>query len=262
MVVLPMAMDDCMLEMEINFHNIIKEKMKLQAEKNTESNVVIGKYSLNDLEDARYYKDQPVRLTETIRRISSYYNNEVTSIKVISKKYQKSDFCDQYSIPLPPEKSNIYVDTLYGILVNNLRFSNPLKQKDTILSLRETGIVTSLNEHEQINMLELRQNTTTKSEYFYLLDAHGLNAQAEWISFLETLDFTTIDGTFKSRKSYEQILSTFANTETKLKKDMTNYLRIGKENYLIYSYYYQLINNKQFSKYSLPQKQYVKEKAA
>ena len=262
MVVLPMAMDDCMLEMEINFHNIIKEKMKLQAEKNTESNVVIGKYSLNDLEDARYDKDQPVRLTETIRRISSYYNNEVTSIKVISKKYQKSDFCDQYSIPLPPEKSNIYVDTLYGILVNNLRFSDPLKQKDNILSLRETGIVTSLNEHEQINMLELRQNTTTKSEYFYLLDAHGLNAQAEWISFLETLDFTTIDGTFKSRRNYEQILSTFANTETKLKKDMTNYLRIGEENYLIYSYYYQLINNKQFSKYSLPQKQYVKEKAA
>ena len=111
-------------------------------------------------------------------------------------------------------------------------------------------------------MLELRQNTTSKSEYFYLLDEQGLNAQAEWISFLETLDFTMIDKSFKSRRSYEQILSTFANTETKLKKDMTNYLQIGEENYLIYSYYYQLINNKQFSKYSLPQKQYIKEKVA
>ncbi len=66
--------------------------MKLQAEKNTESNVIIGKYSLNELEDSKYYKDQPIRLTETIRRISSYYNNDVTSIKVISEKYQTSDF--------------------------------------------------------------------------------------------------------------------------------------------------------------------------
>ena len=98
--------------------------------------------------------------------------------------------------------------------------------------------------------------------YFYLLDEQGLNTQAEWISFLETLDFTMIDKSFKSRRSYEQILSTFANTEIKLKKDMTNYLQIGEENYLIYSYYYQLINNKQFSKYSLPQKQYIKEKVA
>lgn len=260
MVVLPMAMDDSMVEVEVGFHNMYKEKMKLQAEKNTESNVIIGKYSLNELEDSKYYKDQPIRLTETIRRISSYYNNDVTSIKVISEKYQTSDFCDQYSIPLPPEKSNIYVDTLYGILVNNLRFTNPLKKKDTVLSLKRTGIINSLNEHDQINMLELRQNTTSKSEYFYLLDEQGLNAQAEWISFLETLDFTMIDKSFKSRRSYEQILSTFANTETKLKKDMTNYLQIGEENYLIYSYYYQLINNKQFSKYSLPQKQYIKEK--
>ena len=221
MVVLPMTMDDSMVEVEVSFHNMYKEKMKLQAEKNTESNVIIGKYSLNELEDSKYYKDQPVRLTETIRRISSYYNNDVTSIKVISEKYQTSDFCDQYSIPLPPEKSNIYVDTLYGILVNNLRFTNPLKKKDTVLPL---------NEHEQINMLELRQNTTSKSEYFYLLDEQGLNTQAEWISFLETLDFTMIDKSFKSRRSYEQILSTFANTETKLKKDMTNYLQIGEEN--------------------------------
>lgn len=262
MVVLPMTMDDCIVDVEVNFHNMYKEKMKLQAEKNTESDVIIGKYSLNELEDAKYYKDQPVRLTEAIRRISSYYNNDVTCIKVISEKYQASDFCDQYAIPLPPEKSNIYIDTLYGILVNNLRFTNPLKKKDSILALKKTGIINSLNEHEQINMLELRQNTTSKSEYFYLLDEQGLNAQAEWISFLETLDFTMIDGTFKPKKSYEQILSTFANTETKLKKDMTNYLRIGEENYLIYSYYYQLINNKHFSKYSLPQKQYIKEKVA
>ena len=112
MVVLPMAMNDSMVEVEVGFHNMYKEKMKLQAEKNTESNVIIGNYSLNELEDAKYYKDQPVRLTETIRRISSYYNNDVTSIKVISEKYQASDFCDQYSIPLPPKKSNIYVDTL------------------------------------------------------------------------------------------------------------------------------------------------------
>lgn len=262
MVVLPMCMDDCMLEVEVNFHNICKDKMKLQAEKNSESNVIIGKYSLNELEDAKYYKDQPARLTDTIRRISSYYNNEVQFVKVISEKYQSSEFCDQYSIPLPPKTSNIYVDTLYGILVNNLRFTNPLKKKDSILSLRKIGVVSSLDEHDQLNMLELRKRIASKSEYFYQLSTQGLTNQAEWISFLETLDFTMIDGTIKSKRGYEQILSTFANTETKLKKDMTNYLRTGEENYLIYSYYYQLINNKQFSKYSLPQKKYVKEKVA
>ena len=46
MVVLPMTMDDSMVEVEVSFHNMYKEKMKLQAEKNTESNVIIGKYSL------------------------------------------------------------------------------------------------------------------------------------------------------------------------------------------------------------------------
>ena len=107
MVVLPMAMDDSMLEVEVKFHNMHKEKMKLQAEKNMESNIIVGKYFLNELEEAKYYKDQPVRLTETIRRISSYYNNEVSTIKIISKKYGTSDFCDQYTIPLPPKNSNI-----------------------------------------------------------------------------------------------------------------------------------------------------------
>lgn len=68
-----------------------KEKMKLVSRKKYRKYVIIGKYSLNELEDAKYYKDQPVRLTETIRRISSY-NNDVTSIKVISEKYQTSDF--------------------------------------------------------------------------------------------------------------------------------------------------------------------------
>lgn len=262
MIVLPMCMDDCMLDAEVNFHNIYKEKMKLQPEKDKESDVIVGKYSLNELSDAKYYKDQPIRLTEAIRRMASSYNNDVSVIKVISEKYQKSDFCDQYSVPLPPEKSNVYVDTLYGMLVNNLRFTNPLKKKDRVLALKKTGIVASLNEHEQINMLHLRQITNSKSEYFYQLDAQGLNIQAEWISFLETLDFAMVEGSLKSKKAYEQIISTFTNTETKLKKDMINYLEIGEENYLIYSYYYQLINNKQFSKYSLPQKQYVKEKVA
>lgn len=262
MVVLPICMNDCMLEIEVNFHNMYKEKMKLQAKKNAESDVVIGKYSLNELEYARYYKDQPVRLTEAIRRISSYYNNEVSFVKVISEKYQTSDFCDQYSIPLPPDKPNIYIDTLYGTLVNNLRFSNPLKKKDSILSLKKTGIIASLTEHEQIDILQLRQSTASKSEYFYILNERGLGTQAEWISFLETLDFIMIDGTIKSRKTYEEVISSFANTETKLKKDMINYLETGEKNYLIYSYYYQLINNKQFSKYSLPQKKYVKERIA
>lgn len=262
MVVLPMAMDDSMLEVEVKFHNMHKEKMKLQAEKNMESNIIVGKYLLNELEEAKYYKDQPVRLTETIRRISSYYNNEVSTIKIVSKKYGTSDFCDQYTIPLPPKSSNIYVDTLYGILVNNLRFTNPLKRKDTILALRNTGILSSLNEHEQIDMLTLRQNVNTRSEYFYQLDAKGLNAQADWLVFLETLDFTYIDDTLKSRSGYEQVISSFKNTETKIKKDMLNYLEVGEENYLIYSYYYQLINNKQFSKYSLPEKKYIKEKVA
>ena len=111
-------------------------------------------------------------------------------------------------------------------------------------------------------MLTLRQNVNTRSEYFYQLDAKGLNAQADWLVFLETLDFTYIDDTLKSRSGYEQVISSFKNTETKIKKDMLNYLEVGEENYLIYSYYYQLINNKQFSKYSLPEKKYIKEKVA
>ena len=39
MVVLPMAMDDSMIEIEVCFHNMYKEKMKLQAEKNTEKEI-------------------------------------------------------------------------------------------------------------------------------------------------------------------------------------------------------------------------------
>ena len=79
---------------------------------------------------------------------------------------------------------------------------------------------------------------------------------------METLDFTTVPDSVRERDNYEQVLRDFDGVETKLKKEMNNYLTIGEENYLIYSYYYQLLNNKRYMEFKLPQKQYVKEKVA
>ncbi len=262
MLILPMATNNSMFELEVSFHNIYKEKMKLQATKNSESDVLIGKYSIKEFPDVKYYKDQPARLTRDIRNISSYYNNEVSSIKVVGEKYNGGDFCDQYSIPLPPAKANIYVDTLYGLLVNNLRYANPNKKKDRVIALKNIGVINSLNEHEQIKLLELRQGSTGKTEYIYQLNVNGLEKQAEWLEFMETLDFTTVPGSVREKDNYEQVLRDFGNVETKLKKEMNNYLTTGEENYLIYSYYYQLLNNRQYTEFRLPQKQYVKEKVA
>lgn len=262
MTILPIATNEYMSELEVSFRNLYKEKMQLQPEKGNESDVLIGKISLNDSVDARYYKDQPIRLTNDIRNASHQYNNYASVIKVTSKKYGDSDFCDQYSIPLPPERPNIYVDTLYGILVNDLRFNNDSKRNDRIISLNDMGVVAKLSEHDQIEMLKLRQRTVTKAEYLYQLSSTGLIVQSEWLEFLDTLEFNNIDDSFKQRDSYEQVLESFANTETKIKKNMFNYLKTGEENYLIYSYYYQLLNNKQYTEFKLPQRQYVKEKVA
>lgn len=262
MTILPIATNEYMSELEVSFRNLYKEEMQLQSEKGSESDVLIGKVSLNDSVDARYYKDQPIKLTNDIRNAVHQYNNYASVIKVTSKKYGDGDFCDQYSIPLPPERPNIYVDTLYGILVNDLRFNNDAKRNDRTISLNDIGIVSKLNEHDQIEMLKLRQKSVTKADYFYQLSATGLTAQVEWLEFLDTLEFIPVDGSVKQRDSYDQILESFANTETKMKKNMFNYLKTGEENYSIYSYYYQLLNNRQYMEFKLPQKQYVKEKVA
>ncbi len=80
------------------------------------------------------------------------------------------------------------------------------------------GVVAKLSEHDQIEMLKLRQRTVTKAEYLYQLSSTGLTVQSEWLEFLDTLEFNNIDDSFKQRDSYEQVLESFANTETKIKK--------------------------------------------
>ena len=66
MTILPIATNEYMSELEVSFRNLYKEEMQLQSEKGSESDVLIGKVSLNDSVDARYYKDQPIKLTNDI----------------------------------------------------------------------------------------------------------------------------------------------------------------------------------------------------
>lgn len=92
MIILPIATNEYMSELEVSFRNLYKEEMQLQSEKGSESDVLIGKVSLNDSVDARYYKDQPIKLTNDIRNAVHQYNNYASVIKVTSKNMEMVTF--------------------------------------------------------------------------------------------------------------------------------------------------------------------------
>ena len=139
MIILPLMIKDVTVNVTANLKNIEVQKNVLDsgAKGLHASDVVVGKARLSSYIDGEVITN-PTIITNFIRK-NINYNNDINYVEVNTKNYDNSDFYDIYRLPLPANNPNEVTDYIYGMIINNIRLSNPLELKSGKISLQSLG---------------------------------------------------------------------------------------------------------------------------
>ena len=164
MIILPLMIKDVTVNVTANLKNIEVQKNVLDsgAKGLHASDVVVGKARLSSYIDGEVITN-PTIITNFIRK-NINYNNDINYVEVNTKNYDNSDFYDIYRFPLPANNPNEVTDYIYGMIINNIRLSNPLELKSGKISLQSLGFDKIFNA-EFINKVMLLKNRSINSLY-------------------------------------------------------------------------------------------------
>ncbi len=230
MIILPLMIKDVTVNVTANLKNIEVQKNVLDsgAKGLHASDVVVGKARLSSYIGDEVISD-PTIVTNFIRK-NINYNNDINYVEVNTKNYDNSDFYDIYRLPLPANNPNEVTDYIYGMIINNIRLSNPLELKSGKISLQTLGFDKIFNA-EFINRVMLLKNKSINSLYLRNeLIKEGYNKQIEILDFFNSLDYEIKDSDVILTSELDSVI-TFFNTTKNERKTLTNYKNIASTNY-------------------------------
>ena len=229
MIILPLMIKDVTVNVTANFKNIEVQKNILDsgAKGLNASDVIVGKAKLSDYIGDEVITD-PTVITNFIRKNVNY--NNINSVEVNTKNYDNSDFYDTYKVPLPANNPNKVTDYIYGMIINNIRISNPNELKKGKISLQNLGFDKIFNA-EFINRVILLKNKSINSLYLRNeLIKEGYNKQIEILDFFNNLDYEIKDSDVILTNELNNVISFFGTTKNEY-KTLTNYKNMASTNY-------------------------------
>ena len=234
MVVLPLVAEGVILSLEVSFKQQQVKKEALQADKENApiNNIIVGKDSLQRLDNATAFDRNAPAITQLIRRY--LYNNSTDVIQLTTSNYQNKDFYDIYTIPSPPHLSIPAIDSLYGYLVNDVRLSQPDAPRGKFLSLKKLGIDQLFSQEILQQISSIKQQYPRHDEYIDALKRQGYQWQVELLQFFNDLNFTILDETIMSTKNMQTTLQGLAPLHSKVDKPLKQYYQTAQDNYESY----------------------------
>lgn len=261
MVVLPIMNKDIMMKITLNFKNptILRNQLDSSKGETAVSDIIVGKNSLNLLDKKSIDKmaNNPLAITEFIRKNIAYSNTPISDIKINTKKYPNSDFYDTYIIPIPSYQNNKVTDYIYGLLVNSIRYSTPFLNKEEKLDLSKLKIDELFSTTMLQKALYLKNRGLVSDAIKDTLIKEGYSKQIEIIDFINSLDYSINDQEIALISEYNKIID-FFSAEGKAKKILVNYKNIAKENfdcYVLLGAFNNLLYNKPLEWHNLSKEQ-------
>ena len=261
MVVLPIMNKDIMMKITLNFKNptILRNQLDSSKGETAVSDIIVGKNSLNLLDKKSIDKmaNNPLAITEFIRKNIAYSNTPISDIKINTKKYPNSDFYDTYIIPIPSYQNNKVTDYIYGLLVNSIRYSTPFLNKEEKLDLSKLKIDELFSTTMLQKALYLKNRGLVSDAIKDTLIKEGYSKQIEIIDFINSLDYSINDQEIALISEYNKIID-FFSAEGKTKKFLVNYKNMAKENfdcYVLLGAFNNLLYNKPLEWHNLSKEQ-------
>lgn len=231
MIVLPLKIEDNMVSLKLSFKELQCRKNVLQADKFTlsASNISLGKVNLKSHAYSEKYDIQMDKVAHFLRRNVAFKKNENTMF-ITTKNYHQEDFYDVYKLPLYVYDQNHFIDTLYGLLINDLRLMVPNTEKGKEISFKALGFDDYFNS-DVLETINIIKSASADGETFFAnLQQHGFSNQLQILDFLDKIQFDVVEESVLPKKEFDEVTSAFYAIHGPESKVLQKYEQKASEN--------------------------------
>lgn len=246
MLVLPIVNNRRVMNVRLQLKDVKKVKRGVKFDDALSSEIIVNRERFS--KSSFYEIRDPKSTVDFIRSKSILYPR---SYFVTTKENNNNPFYDVYEVPVPPEKVNDSLDTLYGSAISDLRNEVPnMPDRGRYISFSDLGIGENITEEKMAKLYKIVNEVRDSSLWPKLFKEAGVEDLEATIDFMKNFECTILPDTTIAEDSLQDTLTALSNLRTRDFKNLNKYYGTAKSNRDIYtkiSYINQIIYNKPLS---------------